>query len=162
MTDTAGEESEQPSFAQPEPGWFFYDGINAEYHRAVASFHLPIPDAFLFPENYPSDPEEKIIFGEGSGEVAAHLIWLDAVHAAAVDAHRAGDEQAAGYWVMAASAFEFTPTYHRFHDHDAPNPWREEWIANAKRGDFSALEEAVDAARAAAAVTHERKEDDSV
>lgn len=138
----------EPPFEQPAPGWFFYDGINAEYQAAVASFPLPVPEGFAFPEAYP-DPGEPAIFGEGAGNVHAYLLWQDAVHAAAVDAHRAGDAQAAGYWVEVSASFEQTPVYQAHIDHSAPNPWRDEWIPNARHGDFAALGEVVDAARVA-------------
>ena len=162
MTDTHADQpteretppTEAPSQTEelivPPAGWLLYASVNAEYRAAVEAFALPVPESFTFPDGLPAPAEdERVLYGVGTGLVFAYLAWQDAVHAAAVDAHRAGDDQAAGYWVEISSRFEATPVYNAFIDHAAPNPWRDEWIPAARAGDFTALAEVVDAARVA-------------
>lgn len=79
-----------------------YEGIQAEWTRAVAAWPLPIPAARPFPQQYPiKDLNEWDYYESGSALKKASFWWECAVNEAIEQAHADEEADDADYWVEA-------------------------------------------------------------
>ncbi|OAZ40933.1 hypothetical protein A9Z40_03045 [Microbacterium arborescens] len=124
-----------------EPEFTLWDGYLAEWQRTIDALTLPVPDGFTFPALPPGDPEAKVLYAVGCGEVAAMLTWITAVECAVIEAHLAGDHSTADRWLSVAALWPRTSTYKTYNDPDVPITWREAVLIPALAGDFSKMQE---------------------
>ncbi|WP_295572809.1 hypothetical protein [uncultured Microbacterium sp.] len=79
-----------------------YEGIQAEWTRAVAAWPLPVPSARPFPQQYPiKDLNEWDYYESGSALKKASFWWECADNEAIEQAHADEEADDADYWVEA-------------------------------------------------------------
>lgn len=130
-----------------EPGFHLYPGYDAEYQQTLATLALPVPENSKLPVHAPGSPDDRVIYADGCGAVAAMFAWLLAVEEAALSAHYAGDLETTGRWLGVAALWPETEIFKQYNDPNVPISWYDGVLMPALAGDFSRMHEEVVAAR---------------
>ena len=114
-----------------------WDGVNAEYRTAVASFPYPLPEGIDFPADAPYEPDGSD-FGVGFGEMLTYIFAECAYHSIVV-ASQYGDIDAAMRALDSVEEIYNDPLYRQYVIEDGPG-WQS--VIDAVRlGDFSEFNE---------------------
>jgi len=117
-----------------------WDGMNAEYRAAVASFPYPLPEGIVFPADAPFDSTEdnNLEFGVGFGEMLTYQFAKCACQSVVV-ANQYGDIDAAMRALDSVEEIYNDPVYRQYVIEGDPS-WQSV-IDSVRLGDFSDFNE---------------------
>ena len=123
-----------------DDGYVDWQGMNAEYHAAVASFPYPLPEGIDFPADAPFDPAkaDDLEFGVGFGEMLTYQFAKCACQSVVV-ANQYGDIDAAMRALDSVEEIYNDPVYRQYVIEGDPS-WQSV-IDSVRLGDFSDFNE---------------------
>ena len=126
---------------EDDDGYVRWEGMNDEYHAAVASFPYPLPEGIVFPADAPYDPrrDDNTWFWVGEGELSAYE-FAECAYRSLVIQNQYVDFAAAMSALDSAEEIHNAP-FHQTYPRVVIGPSWQSVIDEVRQGDFSAYKE---------------------